>query len=53
MILGVCAWLSSLFNIDVKVVRIVFAVATVLGLGSPIIVYLILFVVKAVKQNSI
>jgi len=46
-ILGVCAWLSKQLKIDVKVVRIVFIVITLVGFGSPILLYLILFVIKS------
>ncbi len=45
-ILGVCAWLSVKFEIDVTTLRIIFVVATILGVGSPILIYLILALVK-------
>ncbi len=45
-ILGVCAWLSVKFEIDVTTLRIIFVVATILGVGSPILIYLILTLVK-------
>jgi phage shock protein C len=45
-ILGVCSWLSHKFEIDVSTLRIVFVAATILGLGSPILIYLILALVK-------
>lgn len=44
--LGVCAWLSTKFDIDVSMLRLVFVAATILGLGSPILIYLILALVK-------
>ncbi len=43
---GVCAWLSARFDIDVTTLRIIFVIATILGIGSPIIIYLILALVK-------
>jgi phage shock protein PspC (stress-responsive transcriptional regulator) len=44
--LGVCAWLADKFDLDVGGVRILFVAAIVLGLGSPILVYFILYLVK-------
>ncbi|HJN64525.1 MAG TPA: PspC domain-containing protein [Flavobacteriales bacterium] len=45
-ILGVCAWLSDKFGLDVGGVRILFVAAAIFGLGSPILVYFILYLVK-------
>ena len=45
-ILGVCAWLADKFGIDVGGLRILFVAAIVLGLGSPILIYFILYLVK-------
>ena len=45
-ILGVCAWLSHKFYLDVSGIRLLFIIATILGLGSPIIIYLVLYIVK-------
>ncbi len=39
-LLGVCAGIANYFDFDVVVVRIAFAVATILGFGSMILVYL-------------
>ncbi|HXH18012.1 MAG TPA: PspC domain-containing protein [Chitinophagales bacterium] len=44
-ILGVCAWLAEKFNLDVSGLRLLFVAATILGLGSPILIYLILYLV--------
>lgn len=44
--LGVCAWLSFKFDLDVSGLRVLFIVATILGLGSPILIYFVLFLVK-------
>jgi phage shock protein PspC (stress-responsive transcriptional regulator) len=43
---GVCAWLSDKFGLDVGGVRILFVAAAILGLGSPIFIYFILYIVK-------
>ena len=45
-IFGVCAWLAGKFDLDVGGVRILFFAAAILGLGSPILVYFILYLVK-------
>lgn len=45
-VLGVCAWLADKFEIDVTWMRLIFVVATILGLGSPVLIYLILALVK-------
>ena len=44
-LLGVCAWLASKFDLDVSGIRLIFIVATLFGLGSPILIYLILYLV--------
>ena len=49
-LLGVCSWLSDKFELDVTGIRALFIVATVLGLGSPVVIYLILYLVKP-KNN--
>ena len=45
-ILGVCAWLADKFGIDVGGLRILVVTAAVLGFGSPILIYLILYLLK-------
>ena len=45
-VLGVCAWLADKFGIDVGGLRILFVAAAVMGLGSPILIYLILYLLK-------
>ena len=45
-ILGVCAWLADKFGLDVGGLRILFVAAGILGFGSPVIIYLILYLVK-------
>lgn len=41
-ILGVCGGLANWTGIDVTVVRILFAAATLIGVGSPVIIYILL-----------
>ncbi len=43
---GVCAWLADRFELDVTLIRILFVAAIILGLGSPILIYFILWLVK-------
>lgn len=45
-ILGVCAWLSDKFEVDLSLLRIIFLGAFLLGLGSPGLIYLILALLK-------
>ena len=45
-ILGVCSWLSEKFDLDVSGIRLLFIIAAILGLGSPILIYLILYFIK-------
>ena len=45
-ILGVCSWVSEKFDLDVTGIRMLFIIAAILGLGSPILIYLILYLVK-------
>ena len=42
MIFGVCAGIANELNIDPLIVRVVFIVATLLGIGFPIIFYLVM-----------
>ena len=41
-LLGVCGGLAKWANIDVSLVRIGFVIATLLGAGSPVLIYVIL-----------
>lgn len=45
MIAGVCGGLGEYFGIDPTAMRVLFVVATILGFGSAILVYLILLIV--------
>ena len=45
-ILGVCAWLSKKFDLDVLGIRVLFIIAAILGFGSPIFIYIILYLLK-------
>lgn len=41
-ILGVCAGLANWSGIDLLIIRILFVAATLIGVGSPIIIYILL-----------
>ena len=41
-ILGVCAGLANWSVIDVTIVRVLFVAATLIGVGSPILIYILL-----------
>lgn len=43
--LGVCSGISNYTGIDVTVVRLIFAIAAVLGFGSSIVIYFIMAVI--------
>lgn len=45
MIAGVCSGLAEFFGIDATVVRLVFVAGALLGFGSFILIYLVMFVV--------
>jgi len=45
-ILGFCAWLSDKFGLDVGGMRILFIAAIILGLGSPLLIYFTLYLLK-------
>ncbi len=45
MIAGVCSGFGEFFGIDPTVVRLVFVAGTLLGFGSFILIYLVLFLV--------
>ena len=45
-ILGVCAWISVKFELDLIGLRLIFIAATILSLGSPILIYFILYLLK-------
>ena len=41
-IMGVCAGIANYFGLDVTLVRVTFGLATILGFGTAIIVYLLI-----------
>lgn len=45
-ILGVCTWISAKLDLDLSGLRLIFIAATILSLGSPILLYFILYLLK-------
>lgn len=45
MLFGVCGGIAEYWGWDATIVRIIFVVATLFGMGSPIIIYLVLAVI--------
>lgn len=51
MLFGICGGMAKFFDLDVTLIRILWAVATFVGFGSPILIYLIMgFIVP--KEES-
>ena len=39
-VMGVCAGIANYFGVDTTMVRLAFVAATLLGFGSPVLIYL-------------
>ena len=50
MIVGVCAGLADFFGIDPTIVRLVFALGTLFGFGSFILIYIAMFIFVPEEQ---
>jgi phage shock protein PspC (stress-responsive transcriptional regulator) len=50
---GVCKGFAEVYNWDVSVVRLVYVLLTFFVVGSPIIIYIILYIVLPQKQDVI
>ena len=46
IILGVCHWLSLKFDLSTSGVRVLFLIMLIVGVGSPLLLYLILYIIK-------
>lgn len=49
MLFGVCNGIAEYFNVDVSLVRVVFALAALLGVGISIPLYIILAIILPTK----
>ena len=43
MVAGVCAGIAEYFSLDPTIVRLVFAVLILVGVGSPVLAYIVLW----------
>ena len=50
IIAGVCGGLAKYLGIDSSIFRIAFALCTILGIGSPILIYIVLAIIMP-KEN--
>jgi len=50
MIVGVCGGLAEFFGIDPTIVRLVFALGTLFGFGSFILIYIVMFILVKEEQ---
>ena len=46
IIFGVCYWLSLKFDLSTSGVRVLFLIMLIVGVGSPLLLYLILYIIK-------
>ena len=44
--LGVCSWVAFKFDLNVSGIRLLFLIMLLVGIGSPILVYFILYLFK-------
>jgi phage shock protein C len=42
MVFGICGGMAKFFSLDVTLIRVLWAVGTLLGVGSPILIYLVM-----------
>ncbi len=45
-ILGVCSWLAYRYHLSVSGLRWLFVLGAIFGLGSPVLIYIIIWLVK-------
>lgn len=53
MILGVCGGIADYFNMDASIVRLIAVALIFLGVGSPVLVYLVMAIVLPDETNMI
>jgi len=51
MIAGVCGGLANYFGIDATLMRLAFAALILLGMGSPLLAYLVLWLIVPLDDN--
>lgn len=53
MIGGVCGGIGEYFNTDATIIRIIFILSFFIFIGSPILIYIILWIIIPSKKNKI
>ena len=51
MVGGVCGGIGDYFNIDPTLVRVVFAILVLIGVGSPLLLYLLLWIIMPAADS--
>lgn len=49
---GVCSGIAAYFKLDVTLIRIIFILLVVLGIGSPILIYIVLWIVMPKAKTT-
>jgi phage shock protein PspC (stress-responsive transcriptional regulator) len=52
VIAGVCAGIAEFFGLDVRTLRIVWVVLAIVGVGSPVLFYLLICIIVPVRPLS-
>ncbi|MCK5387903.1 MAG: PspC domain-containing protein, partial [Candidatus Izimaplasma sp.] len=51
--LGVCTGIAEYLEVDVSIIRIVFVVLALTGVGVPVLIYLIMGIILPIKEIEI
>ena len=43
---GVCSWMAFKFDLNVSGIRLLFLITLFIGVGSPVLIYFILYLIK-------
>lgn len=52
IIFGVCGGIGEHFGWEATIIRILFVIAAIIGFGSPVIVYIVLYLVMKFQDSS-
>ncbi len=50
MLFGICGGLAKYFDLDASLIRVLWAVITFVGIGSPILIYLAMAIIVPKEQ---
>lgn len=53
MLAGVCAGIAEYFSLDPTVVRLIFAVLILVGVGSPVLAYIVLWFIMPEAPTTV